>query len=210
MTAEELHEKFRAELAEARSKDREESGRVFLSVNIPLGRFWLAPLTLERYLFLEQVKSPFLGFGSADDPIPTKADVLHFLWIMSPKFRPEFKAGRRFALRHYFINWRRYTMLIYELITEQVAPQLQATEGKQEGGEVPTNWVATLIDGAASQYGWSERQILDLPVMRARAYMEAMSARLTGGKAAAWAKNADKVRHEYISKLNKFNAEEKN
>ena len=101
-------------------------------------------------------------------------------------------------------------MLIYELITEQVAPQLQATEGKQEGGEVPTNWVATLIDGAASQYGWSERQILDLPVMRARAYMEAMSARLTGGKAAAWAKNADKVRHEYISKLNKFNAEEKN
>ena len=108
MDAANLHARFQADLAEAKRQDREEKGKLFLNVNLPLGKFLLAPLTLERYLFLEQVKSPFLGFAAEEDIIPKKEDVLTFLWIMSPDFRPCPKAGRWFARRNFFINWKKY------------------------------------------------------------------------------------------------------
>lgn len=207
MDAADLHQRFKAELAEARQKDREESGRIFLTVNVPLGKFWLAPLTLERYLFLEQVKSPFLGFCKEEDLIPKKEDVLHFLWIMSPDFKPANKSGRWFAFRNYFLNWRRYALLIYQLIADEMEGDLENAES-QPPETMPAGWVAQLIDGAASQYGWSEREILDLPINRAKAYMGAMAKRLMGEKSAPeFHRHADKVRHAYLKELNSLNKE---
>jgi hypothetical protein len=205
MDAADLHARFKADLAEARRKDCEDSGRLFLTVNVPLGRFWLTPLTLERYLFLEQVQSPFLGFCEEENVIPTKGDVLHFLWIMNPKFRPVHSAGRRFALCHYFINWKKYAGLIYELIAAQMEKELEAEESNSSD-PMKSGWIAQLIDGAASQYGWSEREILDIPIPRARAYMDAMAKRLMGEKdAITFEYHADKVRHEYIKSLTALN-----
>jgi hypothetical protein len=204
MNTADLHQRYRAELAEARQKDNEEAGRIFLTVNIPIGRFWLAPLTLERYLFLEQVKSPFLGFCTEENLIPTKEDVLQFLWIMSPDFRPSQKAGRWFGRRNYFIRWRKYALEIYELIAAEMEAELENAQfKKQEEASPPSSWIATLIDGAASQYGWGERDILNLPLNRAKAYMEAMSTRLSmgTGNSPEFNRHADKVRHEYVKKF---------
>lgn len=211
MNAADLHKRFKADLAEARRKDCEDSGRVFLTVNVPLGRFWLAPLTLERYLFLEQVQSPFLGFCAEENVIPTKEDVLHFLWIMHPKFRPVHSAGRRFALFHYFINWKKYAGMIYEAIAAEMEKELASAKDDGSSESMKSGWVAQLIDGAASQYGWSEREILDLPISRARAYMDAMAKRLMGEKdAITFEFHADKVRHEYIKSLTALNKQKEN
>mgnify|MGYP003151415763 CR=1 FL=1 len=204
MDAADLHTRYRAELAEARQKDNEEAGRIFLTVNVPVGRFWLAPLTIERFLFLEQIKSPFLGFCEEKDLIPTKADVLQFLWVMSPNFRPCQKAGRWFGRRNFFIRWRKYALQIYELIAAEMEAELEAAafETKEEA-QPPSGWVATLIDGAASQYGWSEKEILNLPLNRAKAYMAAMTKRLSMSSTTTpeFHRHADKVRHEFIKKF---------
>ncbi len=205
MDAASLHERFLADLAEARTKDREETGRIFLTVNVPVGRFWLAPLTLERYLFLEQVKSPFLGFCTEEEMIPTKEDVLQFLWIMNPNFRPSQRAGRWFAYRNYFIRWRSYALKIYKLIAAELEAELEKPKDTSE--EMGTTWIAALIDGAASQYGWSERDILNLPIQRAKKYMDAMVKRVGGGKSIEFNRHADKARHEYLGALNKLNKE---
>lgn len=212
MNSADLHQRYRAELAEARQKDNEEAGRIFLTVNIPIGRFWLAPLTLERYLFLEQVKSPFLGFCTEENLIPTKEDVLQFLWIMSPDFRPSQKAGRWFGRLNCFIRWRKYTLEIYEMIAAEMEAELENSQfKKQEEASPPSSWIATLIDGAASQYGWSEREILNLPLNRAKAYMEAMGKRLSmgSGDSAEFHRHADKVRHEYVKKFQILAEQEK-
>ncbi len=208
MDAADLHSRYRAELAEARVKDNEETGRVFLTVNVPVGRFWLAPLTIERFLYLEQVKSPFLGFCAEEDLVPTKADVLQFLWIMSPDFRPCQKAGRWFGRRHFFIQWRKYAFKLYEMIAAEMEAELEAAAFEnKEDAQPPSGWVATLIDGAASQYGWSEKEILNLPLNRAKAYMGAMSKRLSmsSGGDVEFHRHADKVRHEYIKKFQTLN-----
>jgi len=212
MDAAALHERFQADLVEAKRQDREEKGKLFLNVNIPLGKFLLAPLTLERYLFLEQVKSPFLGFAAKEDFIPTKGDVLTFLWIMSPDFRPCPKAGRWFARRNYFIRWKKYVLEIYELIADLMADEIEV--GKKQGPkEPPLNWIAMVVDGAASQYGWSEAQIMNLPIVRVKAYMDAMGQRLSGeANGVTFSPRADKVRNEYLKKfeaLNKKQARQK-
>jgi len=204
VNAADLHTRYKADLAEARRKDSEEDGRLFLTVNVPVGRFWLTPLTLEKYLFLEQVHSPFLGFCDEENVIPTKGDVLHFLWIMNPNFKPEHRAGRRFAIRHYFIRWKKYANLIYEIISSEMEKEIEEAEGKTSDPAEP-GWMAQLIDGAASQYGWSERDILNIPVNRARAYMDAMSKRLAGEKVPTFKHHADKVRHKYIKQLTALN-----
>ena len=77
---------------------------------------------------------------------------------------------------------------------------------KGEQKEPPINWIAMLIDGAASQYGWTEREIMNLPLARAKAYMEAMGARLGGeDSSVVFSKRADKVRHEYLKKFESLN-----
>lgn len=208
MDAADLHARYRAELAEARQKDNEEAGRVFLTVNVPVGRFWIAPLTLERFLFLEQVKSPFMGFCAEEDLIPTKADVLQFLWIMSPDFRPCPKAGRWFGRRNFFIRWRKYAFKLYEMISAEMEAEIEASSfEKKEDAQPDPGWVAALIDGAASQYGWSERDILNLPLNRAKAYMGAMGKRLSMSKGGdpTFKRHADKVRHEYLKKFQILN-----
>ena len=152
-----------------------------------------------------------MGFCAEEDIVPTKADVLQFLWIMSPDFRPCFKAGRSFGRRHFFIRWRKYANLIYELIAAEMESELEASSfEKKNEAEPPSGWVATLIDGAASQYGWSEKEIMNIPLNRAKAYMNAMTKRLSmdSNSNPEFHRHADKVRHEYLKKFQELTDEQ--
>lgn len=200
MTAEELHLKYRADLAEAKEKDRAESGLLFLDITVEVGKFELAPLTVRRYLILEQLKSPFLLAG---EKMPDKQDIINFLWVMNPDFKIGMKYGKRFARRNfiYFIRWQKLAVELAETLKEALEKSQLPTGSQDQAEEPDKNWVATLVDAAASQYGWSEKDILDLPLTRVFAYVEAVGRRL-GGEKATWAKHADKVRADYLRTLN--------
>ena len=201
MLAEELHRKYRADLAKAKERDRREAALVFLDVTVELGKFEVASLPIRRYLLLEHLNSPFLG-GS--EKLPTKKDVVNFLWVMSPEYKVGLKAAKRFYIRNWFrfIRWESLAMKIAQLIIDSIANGTLPS-GEKSNSEPSPTWVAEIVDGAASQYSWSEKEIYDLPLARSAAYMKALTARLSGQKATHFKKHSDKVRHWYMTQIQK-------
>ncbi|MAF44280.1 MAG: hypothetical protein CMI54_09000 [Parcubacteria group bacterium] len=201
MLAEELHRKYRADLAEAKERDRREAALVFLDVTVEVGKFEVSSLTVRRYLLLEHLNSPFLG---GIEKMPTKRDVVNFLWVMSPKYKPDFRSARRFYLLNWFrfLRWQSLAMKIAQLIIDSMANGTLPSGNKSNREPSPT-WVAEMVDGAASQYSWTEQQIFDLPLARAAAYMKALTARLGGENTTTFAKHSDKVRHWYMAQIQK-------
>lgn len=183
-------------IREARQKDADLIGLAFLPIVIPFGRFELAPFTIERLLWLEQLKSPFLVGGDVE-----KKDVLAFLWIFSPDFRAGAKYGKRFCRKHFFFFWKSYANKIQEFISEHV--EMMGGAGRtNDNGEINSSWLPQMLDGFASQYNWSEKEILNLPVVRAVLYAGAMAFRLTGKPGFGFSPNADKARNDFLKDRN--------
>jgi|TARA_R110000824_G_scaffold203371_5_gene387829 hypothetical protein len=199
-TAAEVWTRFKPKLAEAREKDRAQVALSFLPIIVPLGRFEIAPLTIERLLWLEQINSPFVS-GEVE---PTKEDVLAFLWINSPCFRVGESAGKRFCWNNCLIDWKKYANLITEYMVA-----IGENMGSAEEGGVQPNWLPDLIDAFASQYHWTSDAIMDMPIERACILSKAMVNRTSEGKnSSSFSPNADQVRANMIAAI--AEAERKN
>ena len=203
----ELWQEYLPRLAEAKEQDREEITRAFLPLIVPLGRFKIVPPTIERLLWLEQIKSPFL----VAEREPTKEDVIAFIWICSPDFKVGFDHGRKFGRRHcihFALQWKMYAKLIAEFAQElmrQLGADLEQDVG--DGKPMSYDWLPTFVDGFASQYHWTERDIMNLPIYRVGYYAQAMLARLDmKGKTAKFAPRQDKVRATFLRDANDLNA----
>lgn len=192
-SAAEVWTAFKPKLAEAREQDRAQVALSFLPIVVPLGRFEIAPLTIERLLWLEQIDSPFVS-GLIE---PTKEDVLAFLWVNSPDFRVGEWSGKKFCWNNYLIDWQKYAQLIGEY--------MGAIGDSMESGEdqgIQPNWLPQLMDAFASQYHWTTGEIMKMPVQRAAVLSKAMVARISEGKSTAtFSPNADRVRAEMIAAI---------
>ena len=192
-TAAEVWTAFKPKLAEAREKDRAQVALSFLPIIVPLGRFEIAPLTIERLLWLEQINSPFVT-GEIE---PTKEDVLAFLWINSPGFRVGEWAGKKFCWNNYLIDWRKYANLIAEYMVA-----VGENMGSADEGGIQPNWLPELIDAFASQYHWTSDAIMKMPIERACILSKAMVHRTSEGKnSSSFSPNADQVRADMIAAI---------
>ena len=198
-TAAEVWAQFKPKLAEAREQDRANIALSFLPIIIPLGRFKIAPLTIERLLWLEQIKSPFV-LGDQ----PAREDVLAFLWINSPDFRVGELAGKKFTWNNFLINWQRYAQLISEYMNEVA----ESMGGEDSGSTNDSNWLPTMVDGFANQYNWSYEEIMKMPVERAMLLSSAMNARVSESPKPLFSPNADKVRGEMLKQMKAAKEEE--
>lgn len=197
-TRAELWEEFRPLLSDARKKDRQEAAVLLLPITVRAGRFWFAPMTLRRILVLESLQSPFLTGAR----MPTRKDILRFLWIMSPGFKLTRLRFSLFHARHFFIIWPKYIRVICELMGE--AMEMMGDTGKEEG-EPSSMWAASMIDGAASQYGWRYDEILDMPLATSILLAKALGARLSmDSTPVTFARHADKVRADYLKKTSEL------
>ena len=196
-TPAEVWREFKPKLAEAREQDRANIALSFLPIIIPLGRFKIAPLTIERLLWLEQVQSPFV-YGHQ----PSREDVLAFLWINSPDFRVGEWAGKKFCWNNYLINWKRYANLIAEYMTEIS----KAIGGGSEDKGPNAHWLPQMVDAFASQYHWSHEEIMRMPVERAMLLSSSMAARVSESPAPTFSANADRVRAEMLNEIKKAEA----
>lgn len=201
-TAADLWADYRPDLEDAKLLDRKENSLVFLIQPVKVGRYWLAPLTLRRLLYLEAFDSPFVG----REKELTRQDILRLLWILHPKFVPSIVRGKLFALNNYFINWKWYAMEAAQMMAEGMALMAQADqETSAEAG-----WVATYVDGFCSQYHWRLDDVLDTPLLVSAALGGAIGQRVSmgvgGGKKPVFTRNADRVRKEFLAKVNKLNA----
>jgi len=189
MTSAELWEEYRPRIAEAREADRREVQLSLVSVPELVGRSWLMPMNIARLLYLEAINHPFIAGGDS-----TREEVLDFLWIMSP----EFKAGRPELAKKFF---RRYWFRRVDAVPlQQYLASEFATEGNADGKPPEPQWVAKLVDVFASEYGWSEAEILSISLKRLFRYGDAIVAR-HGNTSVDWnSPRADKLKHEYILK----------
>lgn len=192
-TATEVWIRFKPKLAKAREADRAQVALSFLPIIIPLGRFEIAPLTIERLLWLEQINSPFVTGEGA----PEKEDVLAFLWINSQDFRVGEWAGKKFCWNNYLINSKKYALLIVEYM-QSVAESM----GADDSQGIQPNWLPELMDAFASQYHWTPGEIMQMPVERACILSNAISNRLSEGKdTKSFSPNADKMRCEMLKEI---------
>ncbi len=195
-TAAQVWEDFKPKLAAAREQDRAQVALSFLPIIVPLGRFEIAPLTVERLLWMEQINSPFVT-GEA----PERVDVLAFLWINSPNFRVGEKYGRRFCWNNCLIRWRKHAVLICEYM-QAIG---EAMGGSDQGSPVQPNWLPEMVDAFASQYHWTVADILKMPVEQATVLASAMSARVSEKACASFSPEADRVRCEMLKEINEAN-----
>ena len=192
-TAVEVWARFKPKLAEAREHDRVQVALSFLPIIIPLGRFEIVPLTIEKLLWLEQIESPFITGTHA----PAKEDVLAFLWINSPDFRVGEWAGKRFCWNNILINWIQYANLIGEYMKE-----IAESMGADETGGIQPNWLPEIVDAFASQYNWNHDEIMKIPIQRASLLSNAIVNRLSEGKTTiSFSPHADRVRAEMLREI---------
>jgi hypothetical protein len=191
MNAAELFEKYRPRIAEAREADRRALQLSLVGTPELIGKSWVMPMTLDRLLILEAIDHPFLTGNPAG-----REAVINFLWIMSP----DFVAGKPRATKRFF---RRFWFRRVDPapLMEYLGREFDG-EGKGDGKPPDPSWVAKLVDVMASEYGWSEAEIFQIPLKRIFRYAEAMVARRDDrGSVQFTTPRADSVRNEYLREL---------
>ena len=189
MTVAELWEEYRPKLDAAKEADRRDVQLSMVCAPEFIGKSWVMPMTLGRLLFLDAINHPFLTGQPTD-----RNGVLDFLWIMSPQFSP----GNRKAAKKFF---RRYWFKEIDAgpLREYLAEEF-ADEGTSK--EPDPTWIAQLVDVIASEYGWSEREIFDIPLKRIFRYSEAIVARRSDSKTINFTTpKTDAVRNDYLRKV---------
>lgn len=200
MTAAELWERYRPKLDAARERDRREAAESLLRHPVLVSGIWLHRMTIERVLYLQALDHPIVTGGDL-----SKDDVYSLMWILSLNFKPCSPwAYRRFKLRFLF----KRIAPVGEEISAWLRSELDSGE-KENSAPPPADWVVTLIDALASQYGWKEQDILDLPVARAFKYGKAIHSRLSENHAGVtFSKHADAVREDYMREMRKLQKKE--
>lgn len=197
----ELWADYRPRLDEAKKLDRLEGTLVFLAQPVKVGRFKIAPLTLERLLWLEALESPFVV--NRPEP-PGRLDVLKCLWVLSPHFKPgSVWRGRLFCGANICLDWKWYGVTIAELFEAGLSMIGSAWQDSTKQKEEPDPlWAAAMIDGFASQYGWSMNEIMRLPMLQVARLSQALGARIAataGSKAPKHTgRHSDQVKHEFL------------
>jgi len=123
------------------------------------------PMSIRHFLIADAAESPFIRGES----IPSLEDCALFLWIVSQDFCFDPAKRDQWVVRHCG------NLTLLPTVTEIIGYIDEAMLDSPGGGgprhkPTPYSWVATLVDIIASEYGWSERDILNLPMKRAFTY----------------------------------------
>lgn len=153
-------------------------------------------LTIERFLLLHQA-------GVFDNTCGEDVNqVLIFLWIVSPEFIAEPKQSKRFFRKH-----RKLDFLAYSAgIEAYVERMFHTTSGSKEGDSGKAiDWVGSIVDLIASEYGWKEEDILRIPIPRLLKYAAKIAIR-HGGKDVLFISEADRLQAEFMDRANEEEA----
>lgn len=176
------------------AKANEAEGRLSAFCPQPLsriGKFKIVPLTLERYCILS-----LPDFW--DDPDP-KIPVLRFLWVMSPEFSPEPMKATEFLLDHIQDELDGVEETINEIFEHSFRFAPKANSKKKSSGM--TDWISSLIDLFASEYGWTDEKIITTPVDRLFLYLQKIQVRKSD-KPITFSTEADRLRQEFMDIVN--------
>lgn len=144
----------------------------------PLCGMVVRPISIRTYVLLKQCGSRFILGGA-----PTAADVAMFLWFHSPDYSLDRKARERFM--------KSIRRLLKPALFVRCAVEINrflAAAFMDGPGDSLLSYAGTvpgLIDLLAQQYGWSDGQIMDLPIARIFLYRLTILKRLMAEDPAA-------------------------
>lgn len=194
-------------MADAVNKERVIRDRSFLGFNERINGIEVKPLTSRHILHLDEIESPFTMGGDFD-----AFDVISFLWIVSPKFRPLNRFSD--AWTHYrFVRSVSKSAFKGETPEDALENAGQAirdyigesfTDGSGGNGERSISyfsWLAGSVAIVGGHFGWSEDTVLDLPIKRLLQYTRAINI-IKNPEAKLFNKYSDQVRQDFINNLN--------
>lgn len=159
--------------------NREQTVRelAFLPVQLPICGVPIRHMNIRHYMLLQGCGNRFVCGGR-----PGPADVLGFLWFLSPEYSTADGAREAFAKKH-ANAWRKRAADLCAGIAEYAESVFQdspASEGAT--GKSFTAAAAGMVDTLASQYGWRDEDILEMPLARIFQYYKRIEARLNPKK----------------------------
>lgn len=151
----------------------------------------LLPLTPSKLAVLEAISCPVLSGVEFPEP----EDIAVFLWWCSEDYSLCEKAKDKFTRKIASVDY-------YKAITEiqnWLADQFEDSPPSKSGGTRASyvSWLASIVDIIASEYGWSEEEILEIPFKRLMQYVRAIQLR-HDPKAILFNSKSDKVKGDWI------------
>ena len=192
-----LWREYAPRIAEAQKQDTKAKEQIFLPwFEERIADQEAVQLTPQRYLLLT-VSNALIGEAE-----PTFKSVIRFLWIVSPKFCES-------KIRARFFQWNK-RKLDQEETTEACANYLERAfsfqpSSKKESTGGSGDWVSGLVDTIASEYGWPLREIMTTPLPILFLLCARIKTRYSG-KSVNFSSEADKLKAEYLQKINEGNA----
>jgi len=156
------------------------------------------PLTPRHFLLLDAIGSVFVSGG-----VPSPEEVARFLWVVSPEFRTvktwrDRRVRKRFVKRCRKVLWADACIEIDRYIDDAFQDSPGHKSGQSGAGDWA--WVAVMVDNIASEYHWSERDILNTPVKSLFQYSRLQTKRHNPN--AILFNSSDRLKSEYLRNLN--------
>lgn len=184
-------------LREAGESYRQAALEAFLGIEPLLcGMVIMRPFTPRMLIELYYAKNGYVCPRA--EPILIE-DQLQFLWRCSEKFSPNAKERRTEF-------WQACSLLEFVTVHQEINQYLARAmrfmpEFGRSQGEVYSVWSGALVDLIASEYGWTEDAIIDLPFVRLFQYAHRIFSRHDPNYKQMDPESA-KLRVEFLKKLN--------
>jgi len=152
------------------------------------------PLTPRLFSLLHLKKTPILCGGDV-----AVDDILLFLWIVSFDFNPQDETKRKELVKQCL----QYSPDdLYRAIADYIEESFQdSTNTKGLPDEIPYyHWIASLVVVLASEFHWSEREILDMPFKRLWQYLRCISKKYDSR--AILFNKSDKLKSDWLCRIN--------
>lgn len=193
---------YEKKIQEAQVKDRLDEAESFLPTRWTLAGHDIGPLTVQKYLILEQIRSPFVE--GLDGSIE---DLKALLWILSEQF--DLKSdGKKYTDK---LSFKKTSVENFgQEVTDYIKWNFRASDDEGSEGSSPSlsgpHWAVSAVDMIASQYGWSFSEIMEMPVRSAMILCSAIGRRLAmqmGQQVIQFSPEADRLKREYMEKVNR-------
>lgn len=180
--------------AEAAQRQEALRDSVFLGLPLTICGLPCDQLNARHLAILTHCRNGFVCGGEI-----TGVAVGQFLWCLSPDYSPINTKGRAARLKQVSgLNFAKAKKEIEEY-TDGVFMDSHA--GGSPRSESYNSWLAGLVDALASEYGWKQQEILDLPLAAVFQYVRLIRKR-NGDNEPQFNKLTDEVKTKVFTELN--------
>ena len=179
---------------EAAERQDELRDGAFLDLPLNLCGFPCAPLTARRFAVLVASRSPFLCGG-----FPMPAHVAQFLWALHPNF-----SFTNTIERDAFIEACgavEYASAVEEIKAFVEDCFMDSPQSSGTKSESYNSWLASMVDALAREYGWTQPEVLNLPMASLFQYIRLIERR-NGEKGPQFNRLTDSAKNQWLEQMN--------